>query len=265
MAVSGQCRLCLRNNVVLRDSHFLSKGIYKILRDPTAKIPDPFHITPSTSLQTSKQLKHHLLCETCECRLNGNGETWVLGKCLHRDGTFPLAHMLSRTNPDLAAAGNPTKLYYANRIPSISVSSLAYFGASIFWRGSIHPWNEDGSFPVILGPFQERFRRYLVGEESFPTDACLWVAVREGKGLDRLTHVPTLVRVDGLHAYKFPMPGLAFTLIVSKNIPARLRTLCIVHGPASPIVVTSILEDWLAQDAVRLLRTNNEPLHGSRA
>ena len=254
MSVVGQCRLCLRNGVELRDSHFLSKGIYKILRDATAKNPNPFLITPSTSVQTSEQLKRHLLCGDCEGRLSKYGERWVLGQCLHNNGTFPLASKLSRTSPDIQTHGNPTRIYYSDRIPDIRVSDLAYFAASIFWRGSIYPWNEDGSTPVDLGPFQERFRRYLIGDEAFPAYACLWVAVREGTEFNRLTHVPTLARANGLHAYKFPMPGLAFTLIVSKNIPARFRALCVVHGPRNPIVVTSILEDWLAQDAASLLR-----------
>lgn len=90
-------------------------------------------------------------------------------------------------------------------------------------------------------------------EAVFPVDACLWVAVREGKGADRLTHVPTRVRIDGMHAYKFPMPGLAFTLLVSRNIPARYKNICFVCNPRNPLVVTSILEELLLRDAAKLL------------
>lgn len=254
MPVIGQCRLCLRLGLPLQDSHFLPKGVYKILRDANAPNPNPYLLTETASVQTSRQLRMSLLCGDCESRLNRNGETWVLKNCLQNDGSFPLAAILSSKAPDIESPPNPTRLFYAAEIDGIDIPSLAYFAISIFWRGSIYPWNEDGSYPVELGPFQEQFRRYLLGEEPFPRDASLWAAVREGKDLDRLTHTPTLVRADGLHAYKFPMPGLAFTLIVSKNIPTRHRALCLVHGARNPIAVTSILEKWLAQDASKLLK-----------
>ncbi len=251
--VMGQCRLCLLDHVALKDSHFLSKGIYKILRDATAKNPNPFLVTEKTSVQTSRQLRRHLFCDACEKRLNTGGERWVLSNCLQSDGRFPLAELLGQRTPTLRGSDNPTKIYHANTIPEIEISDLAYFAASIFWRGSLYPWNNDGSIPVELGPFQEQFRRYLMREKPFPNDACLWVAIREGKEFNRLTRVPTLARVDGLHAYTFPMPGLAFTLIVSKHIPAKYRQLCIAHGAGNPIVVTSILEGWIAQAAATLL------------
>jgi|ERR1700692_858164 hypothetical protein len=254
MPAIGQCELCLQKDAQLQESHFLSKGIYKILRDRKAKNPNPFLITKTTSVQTSRQLKRYLFCQVCEDCLNRNGEAWVLKHCLQNDGRFPLANVLALRDPNLQSPDNPTRVYYAAEIPEIRIPCLAYFAASIFWRGSVYPWNEDGSTPVELGPFQERFRRYLIGEESFPREACLWVAVREGKNVDRLTHVPMGVRRDGLHAYKFPMPGLAFTLIVGKNIPAKHRALCLVHGSGNPVVVTPILEEWLAQGAARLLQ-----------
>ncbi len=90
MSVIGQCRLCLRTDSELQDSHFLSKGIYRILRDAGAKNPDPFLITAGSSVQTSKQLKKHLLCKQCEGRLSGGGERWVLANCRRSDGPSPL-------------------------------------------------------------------------------------------------------------------------------------------------------------------------------
>jgi hypothetical protein len=67
--------------------------------------------------------------------------------------------LASRT-PDVASVTNVTKIYFASKVPEIDVYALAYFAASIFWRGSIHPWNDDGSVPVDLGPFQDT--KYLV-------------------------------------------------------------------------------------------------------
>ncbi len=257
MPVIGKCKLCLQSDVELQDSHYLSKAIYKILRDEKARNKDPFLITKTAIVQTSRQLKRHLLCRPCEIRLNKGGENWVLRHCLQNDGRFPLAENLASAKPVLSAQGNPTRVYSAAEVPGVGIPQISYFAASIFWRGSIYPWNDDGSIPVQLGPFQERFRRYLMGEELFPRDACLWVAVREGKGVDRLTHVPMGARIGDLHAYKFPMPRLAFTLLVSKNVPAKNRTICFACGPGSPIIVTSVLETWLAQQAASAVQGAN--------
>jgi hypothetical protein len=254
MTVIGTCKLCLQNDVVLQDSHFLSKGIYKILRDEGARNKDPFLITKAAIVQTSRQLKRHLLCGPCEIRLNKGGENWVLRHCLQNDGRFLLAEKLAYAKPVMSAPENSTRIYSAALVPGIDVAQISYFAASIFWRGSIYPWNDDGSIPVQLGPFQERFRRYLMGEEPFPKHACLWVAVREGKGIDRLTHVPMGARIGELHAYKFPMPGLAFTLLVSRNVPAKNRSICFDCGPGNPIIVTPVLEGWLTQQAARAVQ-----------
>ena len=172
--------------------------------------------------------------------------------CLRKDGSFPVASLLGSRPPDLFSDSTATRIYYAAKIPEINVSALSHFAASIFWRGSIHPWNRDGSVRVELGPFQERFRQYLMGLEPFPKDCTLWVVVREGKELDRLTYAPIGERRGKVHTYKFPMPGFGFSLTVSKHIPANYRQHCFVHGPGNPIIVTNLIEKSLEEDAVKL-------------
>jgi hypothetical protein len=253
MAVVGKCKLCLQDEVELQDSHYLPKGIYKRLRSEKAQQRHPILITKTKTLATSWQLRRRLFCKACEDRLNSGGEAWILKHCLQADGAFPLRDILSGLAPDLQSPGVPTKIYFAKRIPEISVAKIAYFAASIFWRGSVHGWNEDGSVPIDLGPFQERFRKYLLGEESFPMDACLWVYVREKGRLEQLTFTPTQGKVDGLHIGRFPMPGLAFLLIVSKNTPARHRSMCLVNAPGNPIFLTPLLEPLLLDEGIRLL------------
>jgi len=247
-----QCKLCLQSVSSLRDSHFLSAGIYRILRDDNAKNPNPWVLSGKTAVQISRQMKAHLLCADCEQRFSKLGENWVLKHCLRKDGTFPLKSILSARTPDISAPPNPTKIYLASGIPEINIEALSYFAASIFWRGSIHPWNDDGSIPVNLGPFQEQFRQYLMGQRAFPKDASLWVVVREGKEIDRLTYAPIGTRQGNFHAYKFPMPGLAFSMLVSRNIPANHRERCLVHGPGNPIIVTTLIDKLLVDEAVRM-------------
>lgn len=250
----GKCKLCLRDGVELQASHFLSAGIYRILCDDGEKNPNPWLITPKGAVQTSRQMKARLLCRDCEQRFSKQGENWVLRNCLKKDRRFPLAELLASRTPDICSDTSPTKLYYAAAIPEINVSALAYFAASIFWRGSVHPWNDDGSVPIRLGPFQESFRQYLLGTSTFPVHCALWVAVREGRQIDRLTYAPIGERRDRVHVYKFPMPGLGLSLTVSKHISPDLRKYCFVRGTGNPIVVTDLIEKFLFEDGAKLRR-----------
>ena len=163
----GECKLC-RQITTLRDSHYLSKGIYKRLHDLTERNPNPISISRNAIVQTSKQKTAYLLCSDCEQRLSTYGENWVLGHCLQVDGSFPLASILSSKPPYISS--KETKVYNASLIGEIDVPALVYFATSIFWRGSIYGWNGDGSMPVSLGPFQEQFRKYLLRLDAFPKE-----------------------------------------------------------------------------------------------
>jgi hypothetical protein len=254
--MQGQCRLCLRSPVELKNSHFMPAGVYRLLRDESStKNPNPVAISRKAAVQTSRQITASLLCGNCEGRLSKNGENWVLRHCLRKDDSFPLSAILRSTTPDFFGPRTTTKIYRTARVAEINVDALAYFAASIFWRGSIHTWNDDGSVPIRLGPYQERFRRYLLSEGSFPEDCFLWVVVREPEGsISRLTYFPIGKRAGGFHVYKFPMPGLAFTLLVGKSIPTKYREICLVQGKGNPIVVSDVLEGSLMEEALRMIR-----------
>ena len=122
----------------------------------------------------------------------------------------------------------------------------------MFWRGAVYAWNDDGSIPVRLGPFQEQFRQYLLGLKAFPQDCSLLVMVREEKDINRLTYEPIGNRKGKFHAYRFPMPGLAFILFVSKNIPADYRKACFVYGSGHPVFVTTLIDQTLGDDVVKM-------------
>ena len=173
----GACKLCLAPAVELRDSHYIPAAVFRQLRDRQARSPHPYMITDRGSVQTSKQQKAHLLCNECEGRLSANGEDWVLKHFLKADGTFKLQDILSRRAPFAAVAD----------IKEINPAALSYFAASIFWRGSIHPWNTDSTVPIPLGKYAEPFRRFLMGEQQFPVEAALFLAVRDGEAVSMLT------------------------------------------------------------------------------
>ena len=138
MVMMGQCKLCLQPRDLI-NSHFLPAGIYRRLRDKNETNPNPWMLSREKAVQTSKQKTAYLLCSECEQRFSTLGEDWVLKHCLQEDGDFPLASILESKTQDVSSPRNPTKLYYACSIPEIDKSALAYFAASIFWRGSVHP------------------------------------------------------------------------------------------------------------------------------
>lgn len=248
------CKLCLKSVPKLEDSHFLSAGIYRRLRDLTAKNPNPMLLTLKGAHQTSKQMKTQLLCSECEQRFSKHGETWVLARCLQADGSFPLAALLASRSPDVSLPSTPTKVYYAAGISEINIAAMTYFAASIFWRGAVHPWKSDRTVPVPLGPlFENQLRRYLMGLQPFPKDCfSLWVLVREGKEIDGLTYTPAGNRIGKFHSYRFPMPGLCFMLYVGKNIPDYISEKCFASGSGNPLVVTRVVESLLFKEGVAL-------------
>ncbi|MDR3791788.1 MAG: hypothetical protein P4L03_00265 [Terracidiphilus sp.] len=243
-----QCRLCLREHVKLQDSHFLPKGLYKRLRDESQKNPNPVLVTKNTVVQTSEQMSEYLLCGECEQRLNRNGERWILGNCLQGDGSFPLETTLTCHPPDISSLTSATRVYFASRYPDINVDAIAYFAASIFWRGSIHPWSEDGEKPVRFGPIQERFRQYLLGVEPFPHEASLSVVVRTNGKTDRITYGPSGKRKKDIRHFRFTMPGLVFLLFCGPDLPENIRNASMVHNDSCPISIAPMLEERILDE-----------------
>jgi hypothetical protein len=249
--MTGQCKLCLEV-CSLQKSHFLPKGIFKRLRDEKSKNPYPFTLSKTKAFQTSKQKNAPLLCSVCERRFSENGENWVLGNCLQGDGSFPLASFLSSRKP--AIISSSTKAYYAAKIPEINIFALAYFAASIFWRGAVYPWNRDKTRPIELGKYFEPFRKYLLGRELFPTNCYLTVVVRETKEVNQVTYEPVTRKTGGFHIHRFPIPGLAFGMSIGQKIPDEYRKACIVNGPGNPILVTTVVDKLLEEFAVKRIR-----------
>jgi hypothetical protein len=235
----------------LCQSHYLPKGVYRLLRDQESPNPNPVLLTERLAVPTSKQLTAYLLCGKCEKRLSDNGENWVLQHCPRR-GSFKLAAALDTESP--SEVSSDTRIYLAGGVRQVDAAALTYFATSIFWRGSIHPWNEDGSIPIKLGPFAENFRRYLMGEETFPKYAALWVAVREKSEVERLTFAPVGGRTGNFHTHRFPMPGFGFMLFTGKNIPDNVKRACFVRGSGNPLLRTSLFEQPLLEQALAMAR-----------
>jgi hypothetical protein len=250
--VIGTCKLCLKEGVRLQASHFLPQGIYKALRgNERHGNPNPVLLTPHEAKQTSMQVKAHLLCSPCEGRLGRNGEDWVMRNGLRNDGRFKLLTALYKYSPKFDASGTAA-IFRAATMPEVSVTALTYFAASIFWRGSIHPWKADGKRPVPLGPYEEPLRRYLMGEIGFPEDMMLSVVVRMPSQISGFTYGPVGEWRGTQFIAKFPMPGLAFSISAGPDIAKPMRDLCFVRGENNPLAFTGALEQYILEDGVKM-------------
>jgi hypothetical protein len=248
------CKLCRRSGLELQDSHFLSKGIYKCLRDEGLGNPNPVLVTGTGAVQTSFQQSAHLLCGDCEQRLSKNGEQWLLGHCLRSDGSFRLRDTLFSRLPNISSPTSSTRVYWGAGIPEINVSAIMYFAASIFWRGSIYPWTEDWEIPVRLGPIQEQFRLYLMEEQAFPSRAALSVTVRTESGIDRVTYGPAGRRRGDQRHFRFTMPGFVFLLTTGAELPQVLLNCSIAHNADRPLIVAPMVDDLILREIGPLVR-----------
>jgi hypothetical protein len=98
----------------------------------------------------------------------------------------------------------------ARTIRAIDLAQLSYFALSVFWRASACPWDAlDQTMQIDLGPYREKLRRFLLGEEGFPEHAVLIASVST-KTTPQLGAVfPYSNRVNGVWQHRFSMPGMA--------------------------------------------------------
>ncbi len=219
----GIGKLCLFEKD-LRDSHYMPAAIFKQLRMPTLKNPNPVLITPDVTCTTSRQVKDYVLCSDCEQRFSKQGEAWVLAK-MARPGGFALQASLFAAGP--LERNNDFAVFSGAAIQSINMDALAYFGMSIFWRAGAHQWRgESGPMGGIdLGIYQEPIRQFLLGDD-FPTNAVILVAVWPKLEVPLLAYTPRKGEALGYEAFNFMIPGIEFRLLLGENVPTQMRECC---------------------------------------
>ena len=252
---TGTCRLCHNHDVDLRDSHFISAGFYKLARDGTRANPNPVLVSESVSIVSSEQATDYLLCTECEGRFNAGGEDWILNA--HSETDFTLRAALLETTPSPLSTPGFT-IFEGVAAAANEPDKLAYFAASIFWRGAAHDWIFMRQKPkrLELGPYEEQLRSYLLGTGVFPEDAVLVVAI--SSGMERLRNMlitfPFLKsREPGFRQYRFSIPGITFQLFLGKSIPFALRRLCSVRPPERHILMTEDVDDLNMKDGASLI------------
>jgi hypothetical protein len=250
----GICKLCLEEKE-LHDSHLIPKGVYKSLR---SEGEDATSVTATKILQISWQFHAHLLCRSCEDRLNKGGETWVL-KHMARQIPRPQFLLFDLLNESaLCEADDDGRVYASAELPQIDTAKLAYFALSMFWRTTIHEWKGIDGFTrrLSLGSYAEPVRQFLLGGQ-FPKYCFTRVMVWPDKeSVFYCTHLPRRNIEPQFHLYSYYLPGITFYGYVGKCVPPELKKTCCYSSEQKPIR-TSIAAARI--NAVRLRNLYNYP------
>ena len=219
----GACRLCLMPDVPLMDSHIMPKWSYRRASDVGAS-PEkrtPIFIKDDVAVQTSFQLREHLLCHQCEGLL-GRYEDYVARLAYQLDGSVGLLKVVrSRpiTVPETDAAS----------LSGLDVLTMARFAASVFWRAHVFTRRSGGL--QLWNPQAESLRRFVLGERHLPTDTCINVLALAGDASSGSEHHTTTVMPttakngdDGWH--QFAIAGLVFDLAMGPSA-TKIRAICL--------------------------------------
>jgi len=256
----GTCRLCQQLNCDLQMSHLLPAAGYERLRKSGDPRRHPVVINAEVTYEASWQAQDYLLCRKCEQLGNSKGEDWILRNCWMKVDEFPLhANLVAAapvtTTPDV-------KTFHAGALSEINVDRIVYFAASVFWRASAHAWpigrntTQDAG---ILGPYEERFRKYLLAEKGFPENCALWVMVAENNTPAVFSMLaPYRGPIRSWHTYKFVFLGIGFELFVGRAIPQDYREMCFVRGAGNPIYMSDRFSDRIVGEMwMSIQRTRN--------
>jgi hypothetical protein len=242
MPVLGTCRLCLTPNADLQDSHILPRWAYRRIREPHLANPNPVSARNGVAVQTSTEIKEHLLCVECEGRLCDD-EDYVARITVSEPGSLPelsgLVGTLRWRHDDLVVA--PTRL--------LDLAAFIRFGIGVIWKG-----HECSKVPDCnLGPtISEAFRRHLLLGTPLPKNVSLTVAYLEcahvekrERGLLSLMFTPQTSKRPGYFEHTFVIAGLRFLCNAGMRIDEAFQQTCLIHSETKGLYIVP-KEYWAA-------------------
>jgi hypothetical protein len=242
--------------VVLRDSHLLPAALYKLARDSKGGgSPDPIVVGGGRSVVTSLQVSQPLLCDGCEQRF-GRGESWIMKHCARGDH-FKLRETMMM-GPALPLIRDSVHAYNLDTSFPEAASYLEYFAASVFWRSGATQWRHGARIvgSIDLGPYGERLRCFLLGEEPFPLEAALSVFVDSQQPPDVSMIFPCSGRTGLAHRHIFAIPGLRFVLFVGRVLPEGHRDLAINSDGPKVVFLENFARTNFQKSLLDLLRVS---------
>lgn len=234
----GMCKLCLKQRD-LQESHLMPRALYRMARGVGTKgNQDPHVLTAKGGKPSSHQVKDYLLCWDCEQRFSQNGEHYVMNLLTRRNRSFPLLDVLNSVPPTMV--GPKWKVYSSSDTPMIDRAKIAYFAISVFWRASVHTWEQEngGQIRIRLGEkYNEEFRKYLLGETLVPKNASLQLIVCSDVTNQNTFFAPQENQKVKDRSVIFLARGVLFFLRVSNTLQGFQQRLSLINSEQEWITI----------------------------
>lgn len=245
----GTCALCQRMTRLVK-SHLVPKAAHRLMRHEDRTPRDPILIDGDVAVPTSQQVTCRLLCGACELRFSREGEERTLSVCRRGVEQFVLRDHLASLPTVARLVGRGSAVKVSGEVP---VASLLHFAMGVVWKrsaGTWKLWGRRARHVPVLGPFEEAFRLYLLGEQPFPRHAEVILEVPVDdivSGFVRYGDKGKTKAVPRTTAYQVAIPGLYFTVIVGKNIGGEVRE-CSLNGQG--IVLLRPFEEMMSTTSI---------------
>jgi hypothetical protein len=194
---------------------------------PAALYPDSIDLEFTTIMSSGRggpEAKKYLLCLDCEQRFNRRGESevllWIAPKTLK---AFPLHELLTKSSPRESTGAYAR--FSGNDI-GVKMDPFAYFALSVLWRAAVTEWPlPDGRMttPIDLGEYQERIRRFLIGETAFPSGVFVIVCVCVDLESQTVWYEPAPVQGVPYKEYGFLIRGVYFRVHLGLHTPEDIQ------------------------------------------
>lgn len=218
---TGICALCKQTRI-LQNSHLMPKWVYRRLQRTMHGHGDPISVNNGSAVLTSKQVTTYLLCGDCEARFSEREDYLAALTETDATGRPKIVRDVTRLN---TPRGVLVELGSA-----IDTQTLAYFAASVLWRSCAM------SLDCRLGPYEQDFRSYLLGNADFPCSAAVGLSIVESSLLtanpENWVTLPSSQHAHSVWLHGFIVCGLAFRCFVGRLLDPQMQKVCLVR--ASP-------------------------------
>lgn len=195
---TGTCKLCLKENVKLSESHIIPESLYDSIYEGKHILKNLSTIEEFTKKISQKGIKERLLCGDCEKLLNENYEKY---------GRFALNNMKMET------IGVDKR-----KVVGLDYKKFKLFLLSILWRASV---SKHLAFQnVSLGPHEEKIRGMILNNDAGKYDkyGIFFIEmITDGKRNIEMIVCPTMMKIDGATIYKGIWGGFMWLYFISPH------------------------------------------------
>jgi hypothetical protein len=245
MEIVGHCRLCLKQGP-LRDSHFIPQAAYKRVRGE-GRNTHPLVIQTDGVVQTSVQMRAHLLCHDCEQLLSKNGENTFFRNCYWKPGEFRLLEILRRQ--EALFEDDQFSTYVVPEFENSAAEQIGYMGLSVLWKSAAHSWKDrEGALSISLGsPYQEQVRRFLLKEGPFLAHGAMVVEVSdENNRMIAVIGSPATLKLATHYMHSIDICGIRFKLFMGSRMPSHMKQLCVFKAGRKVLLLAKKQEAAMA-------------------